>query len=189
MPQNVLQLLLHEGALTEAELIEHVVACVEAHARAAKANNLRVPPTEEGRQEFMRKIVLEDISPQLERLGMKVAMKKFDGTPYFGLVNIRDDEQRLASDLGKPQNEFFHLVVSAIQAASDKSIDAVDAGNLRLEMKVGKLTIDEVDECISHLISGGWLQKSADSFYTLGIRSELQLMYLTQKDASATEEL
>eukprot|EP00967_Tisochrysis_lutea_P112998 scaffold179049_cov31-Tisochrysis_lutea.AAC.4 len=34
-----------------------------------------------------------------------------------------DDEQRLASDLGKPQNEFFHLVVSAIQAASDKSID------------------------------------------------------------------
>ena len=58
----MLQLLLHEGALTEAELIEHVVACVEAHARAAKANNLRVPPTEEGRQEFMRKIVLEDIS-------------------------------------------------------------------------------------------------------------------------------
>jgi hypothetical protein len=39
-----------------------------------------------------------------------------------------------------------------------------------------------VDECLNHLSAGGWIAK-ADDFYSLGVRSELQLMYQTQKTA------
>jgi len=50
-------------------------------------------------------------------------MKKQGGVPYFGLVNLREDELGVASDLGKPQREFFHLLVSAIRNQDSKSLD------------------------------------------------------------------
>jgi len=59
---------------------------------------------------------------------------------------------------------------------------------MRLEMANSKLSINEADECLAHLCSGGWISKSDDESYTLGIRSELQLMYLTTRSA-ATEEV
>lgn len=67
--QNVLQLLLDCGALPEEELIENVIGCIEAHSQEAQAHKLKVPPTEEARQVFMRKIVLEEISKSLRRRG------------------------------------------------------------------------------------------------------------------------
>ena len=57
---------------------------------------------------------------------------------------------------------------------------------MRLEMKNTKLSIAEVDECLAHLCNGGWIKKD-DETYTLGIRSELQQMYLTQRTTAAEE--
>ena len=60
--QNLLQLMLHHGFMSEAEMLAQCRACVEAHAQDAKANKVNVSGSDEAQLEKARKILLEEIS-------------------------------------------------------------------------------------------------------------------------------
>jgi len=72
--------------MTEAELTQVVVSCVQTHKGEAITHRLKVPSTESAQQEFMRDIVLNDISESPSLLGVGCCAK---GAPHFrGAVPI-----------------------------------------------------------------------------------------------------
>ena len=103
---------------------------------------------------------------------------KYDGAIWYGIVNLRDEPSRLGSNLTNPQQEFFDKMVAAILASEEKAVEETDALALRLELKAGKLSIEDATSCLRSLVAAHWLYLDGEA-YALGVRSALQRMYLT----------
>jgi len=177
--QNLLQLLMQSGALAEEELIELYASCVEAHRSAARAADLRVDTNVDTNRTVVDRLLREDLKAQLDPLGLKIAkMKHRDGKVYYGIANLRDDATAsVANDMAKPQQEFTHKLINAIRRSSNRSIDPMDAQNMRTELEEGRMTDAETGLCLDRLVESKWLDKDSEGTFLLGVRSEMQLMY------------
>lgn len=175
--RNLLQLLLGSGALRENDLLELCRQCVDAHKDDARRMGVRMTSDDERDRRTLDRLMTLDINAAVDPFGMKVAKRRHaDGNVYFGLVNLRDDAAaKLATPLSKPQQEFAHKLIAAISANENKSINEIDAQNVRTEV-AEKLSASDTAACLQRLESGGWLDKSDDVF-KLGVRTELQHMY------------
>ena len=81
------------------------------------------------------------------------------------------------------------MLVAAIKASEGKAVDATDAQNVRLDLKGGKMSMDETEDCLEQLSAGGWLAKTEEGHYSLGIRSELQELYPIQRAAAPAADV
>jgi len=185
--RNLHQLLLEAGAISETELLEFCQNCIDQHRDAARTAGIRFGNDTVKNSKLLDKMVSMDLSAKLVPLGMKVAKMRFkgDGLVYFGIVNLRDDAiVKHATDLGKPQQEFLHKLVVAINSSDDKSLESIDAQNVRLELSPGvRLSIDDTLTCLQRLEQGQWLTKSDEGAYSLGVRSEMQGLYMRDQHA------
>ena len=184
-PQNVFQLLLTEGAISETDLLEHLGDCVERHKAEAKRAKVAYKHEAERDIKTLRGIV-DDINSQIEAWNMKIARKNFKApgsskwVHHYGVVNILEDDGMCKQDwLSKSEQEFFHLIVAEILDADTKSIDSTIAINLGRDLTMTtRLNSSEAQRCLDRLEKGQWLAKDADvGSYALGVRTELQRLY------------
>ena len=175
--RNVTQLLLDQGVYSEDKLLDVLRACIEAHPAEAKRVKLKMKNDSE-RDNKLLATVVEAINTQLEPLGLKVAKMKFRKTPYYGLVNlVEDDLAKAAQPLGKAEQEYFHRLVGEILGAPGSKLDHTQAESLGKELST-KMPLQEVRACLLRLENAHWLLQTDEGEYLLGVRSELQRRYL-----------
>ena len=72
--------------------------------------------------------------------------------------------------------------------AQNKRIEATEAANLGRDLTASaKLSVSDAHKCLERLERGRWLAKSDEGYYSLGVRTELQRMYIEQKAEEAQE--
>ena len=81
-----------------------------------------------------------------------------------------------------------HLPPSLRARAQNKRIEATEAANLGRDLTASaKLSVSDAHKCLERLERGRWLAKSDEGYYSLGVRTELQRMYIEQKAEEAQE--
>lgn len=184
--RNLLQLLLDRGVFTEQDLLKKFAECIQEHKDDAKRAKLRYHSDDPERNLKALQSVVDQLDEQLKTLGMKVARMRSKASgvqeTYFGIVDLNSSDtfSKLASPLGKAEQEFFRRVVADILASEDKEIDSASAKNIGRDLTTSKLNGAEAEACLERLERGFWLVKAVyddEVRYKLGVRSEFQQRY------------
>ena len=185
--QNLMQVLLGAGAISEEDLLAKLQECVDTHREDAAKGKLRMGDDEERNRATLDSVVTTLNDKIEDPLAMKVAKakNKLDKKVYYGIVNLRsDDFVKHASNLDKGEQELFYKILEEVDNSDDKWIDPMEAQNKRLECQ-SKVSSDDASACLQQLEQDQWLYKSDDGNYTLGIRVVLQRMYQAARPSGA----
>lgn len=185
--QNLMQVLLGAGAISEEDLLVKLQECVDTHREDATKAKLRMGDDEERNRATLDSVVTTLNDKIEDALAMKVAKakNKLDKKVYYGIVNLRsDDFVKHATNLDKGEQELFYKILEEVDNSDDKWIDPMEAQNKRLECQ-SKVSSDDASACLQQLEHDQWLYKSDDGWYTLGIRVVLQRMYQAARPSGA----
>uniref|UniRef100_A0A7S2GTV5 Non-structural maintenance of chromosomes element 1 homolog n=1 Tax=Haptolina brevifila TaxID=156173 RepID=A0A7S2GTV5_9EUKA len=123
--RNLCQILLDQGAVSEAHMLEYFHECYERHKESAKQAKLRwydETKSDESRKKNQETLssIMDALNEQLKEFSLRVirAKSKQSGEPewYYGVVNMNSEDafSQLANSLSKPEQEFFQKCVAAL---------------------------------------------------------------------------
>lgn len=122
--------------------------------------------------------VVRKLSKSIEPYSLRVNKTIFnDGKAYYAVVNTaNDDLSKYGNDL-KPQNIVqFRKAIELILETTDGMISRAYFRNLR-----GDMSVNEIDELISQLLTEKWLHAPTKHAFTLGPRAFLELTQFLQE--------
>ena len=99
--RNLLQMLLHEGAYSQQDLLDLFEQCVDSHHGSAKVARIKWRPgDDEANEATLERMLMTEMNTYLDPIGLKVAKKRHRSRLHYGLVNLVSEAARVVGGGG-----------------------------------------------------------------------------------------